>query len=347
LKKTAKVFSSILGIGVVVASAFVAFPQLVQQVFSHNAKPVSASSPTLLTHVNKEHLLGSTSATVTHVPETGKVASMNRMPGASQLAYSNKVVIVTFHDISPRVYSPYVITPEEFSADMATIGQNFHVISNPQFIDFMNHRGSVPQNAVLLTFDDGYQGMYSYALPILLAHHMSGTFFDIVGTADRNRPNSLTWDEMRRMAQVGMSMESHTYASHYEVTIGKKKILVPVFNTRIMVHGKRESVLAYHHRVLVDFRMARSELETNLNEPVLQLAWPYGWGSPFASLIAHEAGYEYLYTTKDGCVTPRTNRGRIPRIDIGKPLITPEEAVQMILETANGNRRPAKQINHV
>ena len=124
-------------------------------------------------------------------------------------------------------------------------------------------------------------------------------------------------------------------------------MLVPVFNTRIVVKGKRETVNEYHQRVLADFVNARSELETNLGEPIDQLAWPYGWGSSFAAFIAHEAGYEYLYTTTDGYVTFWTNKNRIPRIDIGKPFITPNDAVDMILKTANGRYHVSKTVNRV
>jgi poly-beta-1,6-N-acetyl-D-glucosamine N-deacetylase len=344
MKKGAKIFSSILGVGVLTGAAFAAYPYVFSRKPSH---VLAATAPVPLTHVNKEGLLGTASATEARVPESGKDSAMNQPSSIGEAPYQNKVVIVTFHDISPKVYSPYVITPNQFSADLAIIGSRFHVITNTEFINFLNHKRSVPTNAVLLTFDDGYQGMYSYALPILLQHHMSGTFFDIVGTADKSNRVYLTWGEMRQMVQDGMSVESHTYASHYEVVNGKRKMLVPVFNTRIVIHGKRETIMQYHQRVLADFSRARSELENHLNEPVLQFAWPYGWGTPFSDFIAHEAGYQYLYTTTDGCVTSWTNKGKIPRIDIGKPFVTPSEAANLIYETANGRHYASKHMNHL
>lgn len=248
--------------------------------------------------------------------------------------YQGRVVIVTFHDISPTIYSSYVITPSRFSADLSAISSHFHVITNQQFVDFLNHRESIPTNAVLLTFDDGYRDMYTYALPILLQHHMQGTFFEIVGTADHSDPTKLTWDEIKMMVQDGMAFESHTYNSHYEVR-GRNGVMVPVFDTRLTINGKLETPKHYDNRILNDFLKSRNELSREIGEPVVQFAWPYGWGTPQATYIAERAGYQDIFTTKNGFVSLKTNRLFIPRIDIGKSNIDPVQAVRLIARSAH------------
>ncbi|MCL6593957.1 MAG: hypothetical protein K6T31_08280, partial [Alicyclobacillus sp.] len=102
-----------------------------------------------------------------------RVAGVTPLPGqplnlqhmsvslSNHVYYQNRVVVVTFHDISPDVYSPYVITPETFAADLDAFHEHFNVITNQQFIDFLDGRGTVPPNAILLTFDDGYRNMYT------------------------------------------------------------------------------------------------------------------------------------------------------------------------------------------
>ncbi|MCL6594514.1 MAG: polysaccharide deacetylase family protein, partial [Alicyclobacillus sp.] len=174
--------------------------------------------------------------------------------------------------------------------------------------------------------------MYTYALPVLLQHQMQGTFFIIVGTADRQDPKKLSWDEIEAMARDGMAIESHTYNSHYEVKVNGR--LVPVFNTPIVVNGQTESTQQYETRVYNDFVKARTELSQALGQPVDEFAWPYGYGSREATALAREAGYAYLFTTADGYVTARSNPLYIHRIDVGKSNITPEQAVQDVLQTA-------------
>ncbi len=348
MKRLTKIIASVLATGLIGASAFATY--------AHTMEPdVSVDVLSTASAIFAPQRAVQTPSVVA-LPAVSRVTATNRMsttsiaplPKAGSQLYTNKVVIVTFHDIAPQSYSKFVITPDQFSADLDMLARYFHVITNTQFVNFLGHRGVVPPNAVLLTFDDGYRGMYTYAFPTLLAHHMDGTFFEIVGNADKNRANSLTWDEMRQMVSSGMSIQSHTYSSHYEVKVGPNNRLVPVFDTRLIVNGIRETQAQYDTRVFLDFSRARTELERGLGVPVHQFAWPYGWGIPMAAYIAHRVGYNYLYTTANGYVTPRSNHSEIRRIDIGKPFVTPSDAVQMIIQTANNPQQYQRhhQKNH-
>ncbi len=274
-------------------------------------------------------------ATRSSKPLSSKNAVIHKGNLQPNVYYTNRVVIVTFHDMSSKLLSPWDMSAQLFNEDLSAIQANyFNVISNRRFIGWLNHQNSIPDNAVLLTFDDGYRSMYTHALPILLKHHMTGTFFDIVFRQDTNAPGFLSWGELEAMKQEGMTIACHTYNSHYEVPVNGKE--TPVFDTPIVVDGKKETWNHYFKRDFLDFKKAKYELETHLGVPVTEFAWPYGWGTHAATLAAEEAGYRYLFTTASGDVTPRTDPLAIPRIDIGKPNITPSEAIQDILKAAVG-----------
>ncbi|WP_054971101.1 polysaccharide deacetylase family protein [Alicyclobacillus ferrooxydans] len=250
----------------------------------------------------------------------------------STIYYRNKVVVLTYHDISPNVYSPFVMTPKAFAAQLdAFQKRDFHVITNAEFIRFINGQGPVPPNAILLTFDDGYRNMYTYALPILMKYHVQGTFFVIVGTADKQDPKTLSWSQIQTMEQEGMTFGSHTYDAHS--LIFRHGELTPVFNTTIVVNGHLETEHQYYTRVQVDFVKARARLSEVLGVNVVEFAWPYGYGNSASNRIARRAGYQYLFTTAPGYVTAQSNPHFIHRIDVGKTNITPKEAVQRILDT--------------
>src|SRR5579875_3069416 len=298
MKRVKKLFIGILGIGAI-ATAVGAY--------------VRHTSSTPTTGVVAQNVtFGNVSR---NVQWTNISSTLDAIP--NKIYYRNKVVIVTFHDISPDVYSPYVVSPAQFSADLDVLQARFHVITNQQFIDFLNHRGTVPPNAVLLTFDDGYRDMYTYALPALVQHEMQGTFFDIVGSLDSKiHGEFLKPYQVQQMAHDGMVFESHTYQSHYEVKDAAGQ-LTPVFDTRIVVDGKLETPAQYVHRVYTDFYKARTELSHLTGEPVTEFAWPYGYGTPIATYLANRAGYQYLFTTNNGYVTAYSNRDYLDRIDIG------------------------------
>ncbi|MCL6454607.1 MAG: polysaccharide deacetylase family protein [Alicyclobacillus sp.] len=337
MKRAGQAFASVLGVGMLTAAVTGCAPE-----HPTAAAPTPVTSKTI-------HLAAAASDDVPGATVRVQPLDMHHLNVdlSHHIYYQDKVVVVTFHDISPRVYSPFVITPQQFSADLNAIHAHFNVITNQQFIDFLNHRGTVPPNAVLLTFDDGYRDMYTYALPALVQHEMQGTFFDIVGSLDSKiHGEFLKPYQVQQMAHDGMVFESHTYQSHYEVKDAAGQ-LTPVFDTRIVVDGKLETPAQYVHRVYTDFYKARTELSHLTGEPVTEFAWPYGYGTPIATYLANRAGYQYLFTTNNGYVTAYSNRDYLDRIDIGKPFITPAEAVQDIIDTANPPTHFHRLLHHL
>lgn len=63
-----------------------------------------------------------------------------------------------------------------FKQQLDFFEQNFHVVTMEQVLDAW-HGGTLPDKALLLTFDDGYIDNYLFAYPVLKAHGMQGSFF--------------------------------------------------------------------------------------------------------------------------------------------------------------------------
>ncbi|MCL6636465.1 MAG: polysaccharide deacetylase family protein [Alicyclobacillus sp.] len=301
------------------------------------ASTVRPAAVTVSTATSSHTLPAADEGTVpsTHVRYTTGLTPASNAQG---VYYQNRVVVLTFHDISPTFKSHWTMTPEQFTADLDALQKaHFNVISNDQFVRFLRHQGRVPDNAVLLTFDDGYEDMYTYALPALQQHHMQGTFFIIVGTADGKNGGQLkylTWQELQTMHDAGMVLASHTYNSHFHVKENGR--LIPVFDTPTVINHQQETEAQYEARILADFKQAKNELETHLHSPVIEMAWPYGWGTQTATRVAESAGYQLLFTTTPGPVTPWTSLSDIPRIDIGYDDMSPTEAIASIIQTARG-----------
>ncbi len=55
--------------------------------------------------------------------------------------------------------------------------ENFHVVTMEQVLDSVRDGTGLPNNPLLLTFDDGYIDNYTYALPLLEEFGFQGSFF--------------------------------------------------------------------------------------------------------------------------------------------------------------------------
>jgi peptidoglycan/xylan/chitin deacetylase (PgdA/CDA1 family) len=88
--------------------------------------------------------------------------------------------------------------------------------------------GQSDRPTVAITFDDGYEDNHSYALPILLKHRVTATFFITAGFVERDPavlqrfrhlldcgPDDalpLDWAQVRELRGSGMDIGAHTYS---------------------------------------------------------------------------------------------------------------------------------------
>ena len=65
----------------------------------------------------------------------------------------------------------------QFRSQMEFFAANFNVVRMDQVIDVVKNGGALPENALLLTFDDGYIDNFTYAFPVLEEFGFQGSFF--------------------------------------------------------------------------------------------------------------------------------------------------------------------------
>lgn len=127
------------------------------------------------------------------------------------------VPVLMYHYVSPLpadaddIRVNLTVTPELFDAHMAYLSANgYQTVSLYEIHAALLTGAPLPMRPVVLTFDDGYRDHYTHVFPILRRYGFTGTFFVISGFVDAANPNHLTWDQVREMADAGMSMEAHT-----------------------------------------------------------------------------------------------------------------------------------------
>ena len=247
--------------------------------------------------------------------------------------YRDRVVVLMFHAILPQP-GPDTITPAMFAADLDALGAGgFHVITTAQLDAFVAGRGTVPDRAVVITFDDGYQGLYQYGYPQLLAHHFPATLFAIAGWMSNSRhPDMLTWAEIREMVASGLlTVGGHTWDMHYAAQSGRDS-WGPATVVRIWNPATRtgETDAQYRSRILADLGRDRQAVTAETGVAPVDFAFPYGATTPEFVDLLHQAGFEYLYTTRGWVNRAGESPNGIYRINVGNFNVTAADLVGAI-----------------
>jgi peptidoglycan/xylan/chitin deacetylase (PgdA/CDA1 family) len=162
------------------------------------------------------------------------------------------------------------------------------------------HRGRV----LHVTFDDAFRSVHA-AVPVLERLGVPATVFACTGYAERGDPlavpelaaeaaahpgelATMTWDELRSLAERGVEVGSHT-VTH--------------------AHLRRLA----HDDLARELRDSRERLEAELDRPCRFLAYPYGEEDGRVRRAAREAGYEAAFgLSPDGVA----DRFAVPRVGI-------------------------------
>jgi poly-beta-1,6-N-acetyl-D-glucosamine N-deacetylase len=241
----------------------------------------------------------------------------------NKIFYQNKVAVLTYHHLDP-VESSVTITPERFKSHLETLKNNgFHVISMEDFVGFLQKKNTVPPNAVVITFDDGYESVYKYAYPILKSEGMTATVFLIVSFIEdgsASQPSILNWKEIMEMHNDRFSFYSHSYNSHNSVVL-KGKELAPLVDRLFNQSANRlETNNEYKTRIRSDIIKADSILNSKLGNKINLLCFPFGLFNRTVIDIANQSGIPFLFTGIEGF---NTNKDKlIKRINVGSPYMS-------------------------
>jgi peptidoglycan/xylan/chitin deacetylase (PgdA/CDA1 family) len=150
--------------------------------------------------------------------------------------------VLTFHAVDDQA-SVISYPPRVFREGMAELdAQGYRTIGLAPAVAAVRQGGPFPDRAFVLTFDDGFQSVYTEAFPVLQRYGMSATVFLIAGPDDAGGRlpafegrAMLSWPEIREMQQAGVEFGAHTLthpdltrlsadAVAREVTISKARI---------------------------------------------------------------------------------------------------------------------------
>ncbi|WP_020615796.1 polysaccharide deacetylase family protein [Paenibacillus daejeonensis] len=255
-------------------------------------------------------------------------------PDKSDNYYSNKVIVLMYHDLTEDPNSPDEMYIGDFSNQMRLLKEHqFNVITMEQYTAFMLEGASVPDNAVLLTFDDGYETFYTLAYPLLREYGYTATNFVIVSSIDNQsgRPK-MSWDQMREMQEQGFSFQSHSYDSHQYGEVNVKHKKGPLLSNYLYLEReeRNESDTEYLRRIKADLKLAEQRLQEELGQGSQVFAFPYGAFNDMLQQTLQELGVPLSFTTRPGSNQPGEPFGfRINAPSVGEALLSHLQAYQI------------------
>ncbi|MEK5394411.1 hypothetical protein CA600_26950 [Paenibacillus sp. VTT E-133280] len=250
--------------------------------------------------------------------------------------YRDNVVVLMYHHLSekPMPQFPWILSVDRFEDQMKLLKEEgFHVITMEQYRAFMLNNGSVPDNAVLLTFDDGYESFYEFAFPILKKYGYTAVNFVIVSTIDHPNPNSvpkLTWEQMREMKRNGMGFYSHTYDLHHYGIVDAEGGERPAASALLYIddENRNEMNTEYYNRVTRDLAKAEQRLKEELGNTDSAIAFPYGSYNDRLLSACDSLGITLTFKIQDG-INARTDRNA-SRINGGSQNLTAIQTLEQI-----------------
>jgi len=267
--------------------------------------------------------------------------------------YRNRVLVLMYHDVSTNPADDKSLALEKFDRQLELMkGNNFHWISMDAYRDFVLRSVPVPDNAVLLTFDDGYESLYGQAYPALRKYGAPASAFLIARTVgDPNDPfPRVTWDQAREMQSSGLvSFHSHTFDSHRYVPTeanGAKRMSMIARRIYLKDKGRKENAREYEDRVTADLKQANDLLRQELGLANRTLAFPYGAFSGELLEAGKKLGIDVTFTVKPGLNGPGRTNGY--RLNAGGADNDPELQIALMkqaesrLDGARGTGTPAR-----
>ena len=194
------------------------------------------------------------------------------------------IPIVGFHEVEPYIQNPIELPTGCFDALCATLkNYGYQTITFQDLLDYLDYGKALPEKPVILSSDDGYQDIYTYAFPILKKYGYKMTVFLItnyIGNSEKDRQTNsfdknrsgvpvrpiLIWPEVQEMSKYGCEFLSHT-ASH------------------LRMGG------ASADQIINELVVSKNAIESHIRKPCLLFAWPYDNYSDYAATFISKAGY--------------------------------------------------------
>ncbi|MFD4505778.1 polysaccharide deacetylase family protein [Streptomyces sp. NPDC058457] len=190
------------------------------------------------------------------------------------------------------------VAPEAFAEQMALIGDlGLTPVDTAALAAGWRSGGPLPDRPVLITFDDGYEGVHRHALPVLAKHGFASTLFVSTGwirgayDTGGGLDAMLDWDQVRELAGAGCEIGGHSHT-----------------------HPQLDQL--DDDRLRAELVRSREIVTDELGAAPDSFAYPYGYSSRRVRQAVRAAGYAQALAVGNGLARRRQGPFALQRVTV-------------------------------
>jgi peptidoglycan/xylan/chitin deacetylase (PgdA/CDA1 family) len=184
------------------------------------------------------------------------------------------------------------VTPEAFDEQMAYLAYHgYNTVKVMDLVDATEGRKALPQNPVVITFDDGWIDDYVSAFPVLQQYGMIASFFIPASWIGNLGDSTMSWAQIEELSRAGMEIGSHSMTHPY-------------------LTQSEPDVLTW------ELEGSKALLEEHTVGPVEVLAYPFGLYDDNVMAQTQAAGYRAALTVEEGLFDISDNLLQMPRLNV-------------------------------
>ncbi len=180
---------------------------------------------------------------------------LKNLPVKAQEKGTVRVPILLYHHIEPLASGgnqSYYVSPQTFERQMKWLYNNdYEVVSLSRLTNYLQTgENPPPKKSVVITFDDGTQGEFDNAFPILQKFNFPATFYVVKEWLDKGEANQAKdyfgWTEAKQLLKTGMEIGSHSIDHKDLASLTDEESRTEIFNSKELIEQKLDiSISSY------------------------------------------------------------------------------------------------------
>jgi len=218
-----------------------------------------------------------------------------------QSASGRTAVVLCYHIVESPKDPKMELSRDQFLRQMNYLSSTgYNVIPLADLLDYVaGRKDSIPDNAVVITVDDGWRSTYTEVFPEMKRLGLPFTAF-IYPSFIGGGGHAMNWGQVKEMAEAGVDIQSHSY-SH------------PFLTQR---RHRRFDNDAYDRWLQTELVTSKKLIEEHIGKPVRAIAYPYGDYDSLLTKATAAAGYDLGLTCDFGRVVKGSDPLRMRRVSI-------------------------------